>query len=104
SPRNSPAPGWSTKRSPKLPLRNTGIPAVSCSPNSRQQNEHQADQCANSKAGGYGIGMNTKPKRSCPVAVYVRVSTAFDQEKGLKSQEQAIAAYLAGHDLEAVFY
>lgn len=36
-------------------------------------------------------------------AVYLRVST-LDQEKGIASQEQAVRAYLKGHNLEAVTF
>jgi len=48
--------------------------------------------------------MSKLPPKNSTVAVYVRVST-LDQEKGLASQEKAIASYLAGHGFEgATFY
>lgn len=47
--------------------------------------------------------MSTKPPKNNTVAVYVRVST-LDQEKGLASQEKAIAAYLAGHGFSQVIW
>lgn len=48
--------------------------------------------------------MSTKTPKNNSVAVYLRVST-LDQEKGLASQEKAIASYLAGHGFsEVVWY